>query len=88
MMSELERETAYQLAQISGAAGEAASRIRNDTEVTIVALRQGAQRRLRETMAAAAGVIARELLSRNFEPSDQARLLSSFIDRIGEEARP
>jgi ATP synthase F0 subunit b len=88
MMSELDEETTYQMSQMNDAAREAVSRIRRDKEITIVALRDGAQRRLRQTMAEAAGRIARELVTRNFQASDQARLLQGFIERIGEEARP
>jgi F-type H+-transporting ATPase subunit b len=88
MMSELDEETTYQVRQVNEAALEAVSRIRRDTEITRTALRDAAQRRLRETMAEAAGRLAREIVSRNFRASDQARLLQGFIDRIGEEARP
>lgn len=87
MMSELDEETAFQINQMNDAAREAVSRIRRDTEITTAALREGAQRRLRQTMAEAAGRIARGLVSRNFQASDQARLLQGFIERIGEEAR-
>jgi F-type H+-transporting ATPase subunit b len=87
MMSELDEETAYQSGRVSDAARQAVSRIRRDTEVTAAALRDGAQRHLRRSMAEAAGRIARELVSRDFRASDQARLLQGFIDRLGEEAR-
>ena len=86
MMSELDQETAYQITQIVDAAHAAVGRIRRETELTTVALHDGAQRRLREIMAAAAGTIAREQLSRNLQASDQARLLQGFIDQV-EDAR-
>lgn len=88
MMAELDAETNYQIAQISEAAREAVSRIRHDNEITKVALRDGAQRRLRETMAEGAGKIARELVLRNFRASDQSRLLEGFIARMDGEVRP
>ncbi len=87
MTSELDEETAYQIEQINDAAHEAVKRVRRDAEISTAALRDGAQRRLRQTMAEAAGTIARELVSRNFQAADQARLLQGFIDRIDEEAR-
>jgi F0F1-type ATP synthase membrane subunit b/b' len=87
MMAELDEETAFHMGQLNEAAREAVSRIRRDREITTVALQDGAQRRLRQTMAAAAVRIAGELVSHNFNESDQARLLVGFIDRIGEEAR-
>jgi ATP synthase F0 subunit b len=88
MMVELDKETAYQVRRINQAAHDAVDRIRRDLKVTVVALREGAQRQLRQTMAEAAGRIARELLSRNFQPFDQDRLLRGFVERIGEEVRP
>lgn len=88
MMSELDEGTSYQIGQLNEAAREAVHRIRRDAEITTVALRDGAQRRLRQTMAEAAGRIARDLVSRNFRASDQARLLQGFIEGIGEETRP
>ena len=87
MAAELDEETGYQLEQINKAAHEAVNRIRRDTTLTSVALREGAQRRLRQTMAEAAGRIARELIIHNFQPADQERLLGGFIERIDEERR-
>ena len=87
MMSELDEETTYQIGHINDATREAVSRIRRDTEITTVALRDGAQRRLRQTMAEAAGRIARELVSHDFHASDQLRLLQGFADRLAQEAR-
>jgi ATP synthase F0 subunit b len=87
LTAELDKETSYQVDQINQAARDAVSRIQRDAEVSSVALRDGAQLRLRQTMAEAAGGIARELLKRNFQASDQARLLDGFVDRIAEETR-
>jgi F-type H+-transporting ATPase subunit b len=88
LMVELDEETAYLVRQINQAARDTVNRIRRDTESTVVALKDGAQRRLRRTVAEAAGRIARELLARNFQPSDQDRLLRGFVEDIGEETRP
>ena len=88
VIAELNEETAFQVQQINQAAHDAVNRIRRDAEITTVALREGAQRRLRQTMAEAAGRIARELVSRNFQQSDQDRLLRGFVEQIGEETRP
>jgi ATP synthase F0 subunit b len=87
MMAELDKATTYQLGQINQAAREAVGRIQRDKEVTAIGLRDGAQRRLRQTMAEAAGRIARELVRHDFQASDQVRLLQGFIDRLAEEAR-
>jgi F-type H+-transporting ATPase subunit b len=88
MKSELDEETAYQVTQVIDAARDAVTRIRRDTEITAVALRDGAQRRLRQSLAEGAGRMARELMESSFRAFDQARLLRGFIDRIGEETHP
>lgn len=88
LMAELDAETNYQVTQINQSVHEAVNRIKNDTNATKLALHEGAQRRLREAMAEAAGKIARELIIQNFRASDQARLLERFIARMGEEAQP
>jgi|SRR6516225_808133 len=88
MKSELDGETTHQIGQIKIATQDVAVRIRRDTEVTALALRDGSQRRLRETMAEMAGKIAREFVRRNLQESDQERLLRDFVEQIGEEAPP
>jgi F-type H+-transporting ATPase subunit b len=85
--SDLADETVYQIGRRYDLAHETVARIKRDTELTKAALRVGAQRRLRESMAAAAGRLAREILTRNFEAADQTRLLEGFIEKLGEEAR-
>jgi F0F1-type ATP synthase membrane subunit b/b' len=85
--SDLADETVYQIGRIYDIAQETVARIKRDSELTVAALRESGQRRLRETMAAAAGRIAREILARNFEPGDQRRLIEGFVDKLGEEAR-
>jgi F-type H+-transporting ATPase subunit b len=88
MTAEMDEETTYQVSQINQAAQDAVGRIRRDAELTAAALREGAQRRLRRTMAEAAGMMARALVSGNFKPSDQERLLQGFVESIGVESRP
>jgi F-type H+-transporting ATPase subunit b len=85
--AELDQETAFQIGRIQTAAQEAVNRIRRDSQIALVALHEAAQRRLRHSLAVAAGAIARELLRRNFQTTDQGRLLQSFVERIGQEAR-
>jgi F-type H+-transporting ATPase subunit b len=86
--NELADETVIEISRIYDAAQEAVARIKRDTEVTSTAIREAAQRRIRETMAEAAGQIAREILTRNFQPSDQKALLRGFVEKLTEEARP
>jgi F0F1-type ATP synthase membrane subunit b/b' len=85
--TELDQETAFQISRIHSATQEAVNRIRRDSQVALVALHEAAQRRLRQSLAVAAGMIARELLRRNFQATDQGRLLQGFVERIGQEAR-
>jgi F-type H+-transporting ATPase subunit b len=82
----LREETDHEVKAIRKAAEEAVSRFERDATLTITALREGAQRRLRQTMAEGAGCRARELLRLNFEARDQQRLLEGFIEKLGEEA--
>ncbi len=87
LKGDLEEETAFQLRRISELARTNSERIRRDAEVTATAIADNAQRRVRETLAAAAARLARDLISRHFESADQNRLLSGFMERLGQEAR-
>jgi len=84
--SEMTDETVYQVGRIYDMAREAVARLKRDTELTSAALRESGRRHVREAMALAAGEIARELIVRNFEPSDQSRLLEQFTVRLNQEA--
>jgi hypothetical protein len=84
--SEFAAETQYQIGRIQELARETVARIERDTNLTVIAVREGAQRRLRQSLAMAAGRLARDLVARHFEASDQKRLLEVFIDRLGDEA--
>jgi F0F1-type ATP synthase membrane subunit b/b' len=85
--SEMADETVYQVGRIYDMAQEAVARLKRDTELTSAALRESGRRHVREAMALAAGEIARELIVRNFEPSDQSRLLEQFTAKLNQEAR-
>jgi len=84
--SEMTDETVYQVGRIYDMAREAVARLKRDTELTSAALRESGRRHVREAMALAAGEIARELIVRNFEPSDQSRLLEQFRVKLNQEA--
>jgi len=84
--SEMADETVYQVGRIYDMAREAVARLKRDTELTSAALRESGRRHVREAMALAAGEIARDLIVRNFEPSDQSRLLEQFSARLNQEA--
>ncbi|MGH7934028.1 MAG: hypothetical protein ACREQN_12810 [Candidatus Binataceae bacterium] len=85
--SDMADETIYQVGRTYDLAQETVARIKRDTAVTTTALREGAQRRLRETLARAASRIAREMVTRNFEVADQDRLLDGFMEKLRDEAR-
>jgi F-type H+-transporting ATPase subunit b len=84
--SDLADETVFQIGRIYDLAQEAAARIRRDAESGAAALGENAQRRVRQTLAHAAGSLARELVANNFQPADQTRLVQGFVDKLGEEA--
>jgi len=88
MEREFNDETAYQVRRIREIARSGAERIGRDAELTAAAIAEEAQRRLRLGLAAAAATMARELISRDFAPADQGRLLESFVDRLSQEAAP
>jgi F0F1-type ATP synthase membrane subunit b/b' len=85
--SDLADETVYQIGKLYDAAHETVARLKRDSEQTGRALQEAAQRHVRQALAHAAGHIARELLTRNFEAADQARLLDGLGERLSEEAR-
>jgi F-type H+-transporting ATPase subunit b len=86
LKSEMETETAFIVNRIREGARTGAERIRRDTELTGAAIVESAQRGVRERLAATAASLARELIAKSFEASDQARLIDNFMDRIRHEA--
>ncbi len=84
--SDLADETVFQISRIYDLGQEAAARIRHDAEVSATALGENARRRVRETLAQAAGNLARELVVNDFKADDQGRLLRGFVEKLGQEA--
>jgi F-type H+-transporting ATPase subunit b len=85
--AEFEAETAHQVRMIGELARTAAERIRRDAEMTAAAVADSAQRRVRNHLAALTAQIARDLIARDFQDSDQSRLLGSFMEKLRQEAR-
>jgi len=85
--AELAAETAYQVEQITSIGHESVARIKRDAALSVAAARDAGQRHLRESLAAVAGRLAREIVSRDFQAADQTRLLGGFVARLNEEAR-
>jgi F0F1-type ATP synthase membrane subunit b/b' len=86
LAEDLEAETAFQVARIRQIAESTRERIHRDTELTIAALIEGAQRRIRQRLANTAARLARELIERNFERFDQSRLIDNFTETLAEGA--
>lgn len=80
---ELEQETAFQIGKVKELAKSTAERIRRDTEQSQYALAEAAKRRLRAQLAESAATLARDQISRNFQPSDQRRLIDGFMEKLG-----
>ena len=80
---ELEQETAFQVAKVAEMAKATADRIHRDTEMSSSALSDAAKRRVRAQLAESAATLARDMISRNFQSSDQGRLLDGFMDKLG-----
>jgi F0F1-type ATP synthase membrane subunit b/b' len=80
---ELEQETAFQVAKVADLAKSTAERIRHDTAMSSSALSEAARRRVRAQLAESAATMARDLIGRIFQPTDQGRLIDGFMDKLG-----
>ena len=67
------QETAFQVGKVADLAKSTAERIHRDTEMSKSALSEAAKRRVRAQLAESAANLARDLISRNFQPADQGR---------------
>ncbi len=83
LADELEQETAFQVGKVADLAKSTAERIHRDSEMSRSALAEAAKRRVRAQLAESAANLARETISRNFQPSDQGRLIDGFMDKLG-----
>jgi F0F1-type ATP synthase membrane subunit b/b' len=79
---ELEQETAFQVAKVAELAKSTAERIHRDTALSSSALAEAAKRRVRAQLAESAATLARDLIGRNFQPTDQGRLINGFMDKL------
>ncbi|MDO8431840.1 MAG: hypothetical protein Q7S58_05450 [Candidatus Binatus sp.] len=86
LADEIQNETAFQVAKIEDVTRSGQERIHRDTELSTNALSEAAQRRVRERLSESAATLARDLIARNFERSDQSRLIDGFMDKLGEGA--
>jgi len=79
---ELEQETAFQVSKVAELAKSTAERIHRDTTTSSSALAEAARRRVRAQLAESAATLARDLIGRNFQPTDQGRLIDGFMDKL------
>jgi len=86
LAAEMGAETVFQIKRVREGAKADAERIRADSQLTASAIAQAGQRRVRERLAATAANLARDLIARAFEPSDQGRLIDGFMEKLHQEA--
>jgi len=84
---ELERETAFQVGKVAELAKSTADRIHRDTAMSSSALSEAARRRVRAQLAESAATLARDLIGRNFQTTDQGRLIDGFMDELAQGDR-
>lgn len=88
LVAEMRAETAREVARIRELGQMAAQRIRRDAEMTSRSIGDNGRRVIQAHLAAVAARLARELISNAFQPGDQSRLLTEFLDTVRQEARP
>jgi F-type H+-transporting ATPase subunit b len=81
--ADLEEETRFQVSKVAELAKSTAERIRRDAVLSSSALSGAAQRRLRARLAESAATLARDLIGRDFQLTDQGRLIDGFMDKLG-----
>jgi F-type H+-transporting ATPase subunit b len=86
LIRDIDEETRLRLKRLAELAEATVERLRRDAEMTSAAITEGAERRLRAELAAVSARLARDLIQRSFEASDQNRLLESFMGRLEGEA--
>ncbi|HVN29198.1 MAG TPA: ATP synthase F0 subunit B [Candidatus Binataceae bacterium] len=82
LQKEIENETQFQVKKIADVAQAAVERLHTDVSLTSAALAEAGQRRVREELAAVTARLARDLIARSFDSSDQQRLVENFTERL------
>ncbi len=86
LIRDIDEETQLRVQRIAQLAETTVERLRRDAEVTGAAITEAAQRRIRAELATVSARLARDLIQRSFDASDQNRLLESFMGRLEGEA--
>ncbi len=86
---ETRAETVREIGRMRELAQATAERIKRDAELTAAGTADSARRRIRAHLAQVATDLARDLVVKNLEASDQGRLIEDFMDRLRREvAKP
>lgn len=89
LAGETRAETAREITRMREMAQATAERIKRDAGLTAAGTADSARRRIRARLAQVATDLARDLVTRNLEASDQVRLIEDFMDRLRREvAKP
>ena len=86
LIRDIDEETQLRVKRIAELAEKTVERLRRDAEMTGAAITEAAQRRIRAELAAVSARLARDLIQRSFDASDQNRLLEGFMGRLEGEA--
>jgi F-type H+-transporting ATPase subunit b len=86
LAGETRAETTREIGRMRELARATAERIKRDAELTAAGTVDSARRRIRARLAQVATDLARDLVTRNLEASDQGRLIEDFMDRLRREA--
>jgi len=84
MAADFDQETAFQVARVAELAKSTGERIRRDAILSTTALSEAARRRVRARLAESAATLARDLIGRDFQSSDQGRLIDGFMNQLGD----
>jgi F-type H+-transporting ATPase subunit b len=87
MAADFDQETAFQVARVAELAKSTGERIRRDAIISTTALSEAARRRVRARLAESAATLARDLIGRDFQSSDQGRLIDGFMEQLDAGAR-
>jgi F-type H+-transporting ATPase subunit b len=82
MAADFDQETAFQVARVAELAKSTGERIRRDAIISTTALSEAARRRVRARLAESAATLARDLIGRDFQSSDQGRLIDGFMEQL------
>jgi|SRR5271166_14841 len=87
LLTEMNEETARDVARIQELGQASVERIRRDAELTARSIVDRGRRIVQTHLAATAAGLAHRLITNDFEAGDQNRLLREFLSTMNQEAR-